>query len=167
MASKRRQFTTTSTAILTSTPSSLPTLLFDVVVEILCRMPVKLLLQLQCLGNSFNSLISDPKFAKKHLHFSPKRHHLMVGSTNDYMNYFSLILQFPLFFQLLGLLWHISVTLFPNPLSACGLCTCALAMASFVSPSIVGLLFCGSLPLENSGYCLLLKIHKEELFGLL
>ena len=79
---KRRQFTTTSNATLTSTPSPLPTLPFDVFVEILCRLPVKLLTQLRCLCKSFNSLISDPKFAKKHLRLSTKRLHLIVGSKN-------------------------------------------------------------------------------------
>ncbi|AES69470.2 putative F-box domain, leucine-rich repeat domain, L domain-containing protein [Medicago truncatula] len=56
----------------------LPTLPFDLIVEIMCRLPVKLLVQLRCLGKSFNYLISDPKFAKKHLRLSIKRHHLIV-----------------------------------------------------------------------------------------
>ncbi|XP_058723825.1 F-box/kelch-repeat protein At3g23880-like [Vicia villosa] len=46
---------------------SLPTLPFEIVVEILSRLPVKFLLQLQCVCKSWKSLISDPKFAKKHL----------------------------------------------------------------------------------------------------
>lgn len=71
----------TSTETLTSSP--LPTLTFDLIAEILCRLPVKHLLQLRCLNNSFNYLISDPKFAKKHLRFSIKRHHLLVSSTNE------------------------------------------------------------------------------------
>ncbi|RHN65466.1 putative F-box domain, galactose oxidase, beta-propeller, F-box associated interaction [Medicago truncatula] len=61
----------------------LPTLPFDLVAEILCRLPVKLLVQLRCLCKSFNSLISDPKFAKKHLQMSTARHHLMLRSTNN------------------------------------------------------------------------------------
>ncbi|KEH26647.1 putative F-box domain-containing protein [Medicago truncatula] len=60
-----------------------PTLPFDLVAEILCRLPVKLLLQLRCLCKSFNSLISDPKFANKHLRLSTRRHRLMLMSTND------------------------------------------------------------------------------------
>ncbi|AES69462.1 putative F-box domain, galactose oxidase/kelch, beta-propeller, F-box associated interaction [Medicago truncatula] len=62
----------------TTTGIQLPTLPFDVLPEILCRLPMKLLGQLRCLCKSFNSLISDPKFAKKHLQLSTKRHHLML-----------------------------------------------------------------------------------------
>ncbi|XP_057432922.1 F-box/kelch-repeat protein At3g23880-like [Lotus japonicus] len=66
----------------TSNPSSpLP---FDLVVEILCRLPVKSLLQLRCVCKSWNSLISDSKFAKKHLRCSPKdftRHHIILDHT--------------------------------------------------------------------------------------
>lgn len=61
----------------------LPTLPFDLVAEILCRLPVKLLLQLRCLCKSLNSLILDPKFAKKHLRMSTTHHNLMVSSTNN------------------------------------------------------------------------------------
>jgi len=63
----------------TLTTSALP---FDLIAEILCRLPVKLLLQLRCLCKSFNSLISDPKFAKKHLRMSNTRHRLMLSSNN-------------------------------------------------------------------------------------
>jgi F-box interacting protein len=67
----------------TTTETQLPTLPFDVLHEILCRLPVKLLGQLRCLCKSFNSLISDPKFAKKHLQSSTKRHHLMLTCIDD------------------------------------------------------------------------------------
>jgi len=50
--------------------SPLPTLPFDVIPEILCRLPAKLLLQLRCVCKSWNSLISEPKFAKKHFRVS-------------------------------------------------------------------------------------------------
>ncbi|MCI15098.1 F-box/kelch-repeat protein, partial [Trifolium medium] len=67
---KRRQLIS-STGTLTSSPLQppplLPTLTFDLIEEILCRLPVKLLLQFRCLGKYWKSLISDPKFAKKHL----------------------------------------------------------------------------------------------------
>ncbi|CAJ2638501.1 unnamed protein product [Trifolium pratense] len=57
------------TGTLTSLPS-LPTLPFDLIPEILSRLPVKQLLQLRCVCKSWKSLISDPKFAKKHLALS-------------------------------------------------------------------------------------------------
>ena len=44
---------------------------------------MKLLLQLRYLRKSFNSLISDPKFAKKHLRLSTTSHNLMVTSTKN------------------------------------------------------------------------------------
>ncbi|AES68594.1 putative F-box domain, galactose oxidase/kelch, beta-propeller, F-box associated interaction [Medicago truncatula] len=66
----------------TTTRTQLPTLPFDVLPEILFRLPVKLLVQLRCLCKFFNSLISDPKFAKKHLQLSTKRHHLMRKCRN-------------------------------------------------------------------------------------
>ncbi|KAK2406996.1 F-box/kelch-repeat protein [Trifolium repens] len=46
---------------------------FDLVEEILCRLPVKFLLQLRCVCKSWNSLISHHKFAKKHLSMSTTR----------------------------------------------------------------------------------------------
>jgi len=85
-AAKRQRLTTTSTETLTLSSfqaTQLPTLPFDLVAEILCRLPVKLLLQLRCLCKSFNSLISDPKFAKKHLLLSPTRHRLIESSRDN------------------------------------------------------------------------------------
>ncbi|RHN69125.1 putative F-box domain-containing protein [Medicago truncatula] len=77
----------------------LPTLPFDLVAEILCRLPVKLLLQLRCLCKSLNSLILDPKFAKKHLRMSTTHHNLMpddsvknlktLGVVRDYLCIFA------------------------------------------------------------------------------
>jgi F-box interacting protein len=51
----------------------LPVLPLDVIPEILCRLPVKLLLQLRYVCKSWNSLISDPKFAKKQFRVSTTR----------------------------------------------------------------------------------------------
>ncbi|PNX71880.1 F-box/kelch-repeat protein [Trifolium pratense] len=54
-----------STGTITS-PTSLPMELVEE--ENLCRLPVKILLQLRCICKSWKSLISDdPKFAKKQL----------------------------------------------------------------------------------------------------
>ncbi|AES68643.1 putative F-box domain-containing protein [Medicago truncatula] len=52
----------------------LPTLPFDLIQEILCWLPVKLLLQLRCVCKSWNSLITDTSFTKKHLSMSTTRH---------------------------------------------------------------------------------------------
>ncbi|CAK8574268.1 unnamed protein product [Lathyrus sativus] len=64
-----------------------PHLPFDLVAEILCRLSVKLLIQLRCVSKSWNSLISqDSKFAKKHLRLSTSsddRHHLILSSSQS------------------------------------------------------------------------------------
>jgi len=69
---------------LKSSPPSLP---FDLVIEILCRLPVKHLLQLRCVCKSWNSLISDDsKFAKKHLCLSTSNQdhlHLNITGMNS------------------------------------------------------------------------------------
>ncbi|PNY04259.1 F-box/kelch-repeat protein [Trifolium pratense] len=55
----------------TSAVNDAPTLPYNLVEEeILCRLPVKYLLQFRCVCKSWNSLISDPRFAKKHLSMS-------------------------------------------------------------------------------------------------
>ncbi|RHN40756.1 putative F-box domain-containing protein [Medicago truncatula] len=54
----------------TLTSPSLPTLPFDLIPEILSRLPVKFLLQFRCVCKSLNSLISDHKFANKHIRVS-------------------------------------------------------------------------------------------------
>ncbi|GAU21439.1 hypothetical protein TSUD_32700 [Trifolium subterraneum] len=55
----------------TSAVNYVPTLPYDLVEEeILSRLPVKFLLQIRCVCKSWNSLISDPRFAKKHLSMS-------------------------------------------------------------------------------------------------
>ncbi|CAK8574269.1 unnamed protein product [Lathyrus sativus] len=59
-----------------------PHLPFDLVADILCRLPVKHLLQLRCVCKSWNSLIAgDSMFAKKHLRLSTsnhEHHHLIL-----------------------------------------------------------------------------------------
>ncbi|RHN67362.1 putative F-box domain-containing protein [Medicago truncatula] len=66
-----------------SDPSRLPDLPLELVAEILCRLPVKLLLQLRCLSKSFNNLISDPNFAKKHLRLSTTSRNLILTYFDD------------------------------------------------------------------------------------
>ncbi|RHN82579.1 putative F-box domain-containing protein [Medicago truncatula] len=65
-------------------PPSLP---FHLVEEILCRLPVKHLIQLRCICKSWNSLIShDLNFAKKQLRLSTFNHdfqHLNISCTNS------------------------------------------------------------------------------------
>ncbi|AES88723.1 putative F-box domain, galactose oxidase/kelch, beta-propeller, F-box associated interaction [Medicago truncatula] len=64
----------------------LPTLPFDLIEEILSRLPVKLLLQLQCACKSWNSLISDRKFAKKHLSLSTTHSlHCVSGYSQNFI----------------------------------------------------------------------------------
>ncbi|KAL5073136.1 hypothetical protein RYX36_012120 [Vicia faba] len=69
----RKHFTSRSSDTSSTNPNmmiidSLPSLPFDLITEILSRLPVKFLLQLRCVCKSWNSLISNhPNFAKKHL----------------------------------------------------------------------------------------------------
>ncbi|GAU20088.1 hypothetical protein TSUD_381800 [Trifolium subterraneum] len=56
----------------------LPTLPFEIIAEILSRLPVKFVIQLQSVCKPWKSLISDPKFVKKHLHVSTTRHHFVL-----------------------------------------------------------------------------------------
>ncbi|XP_039687806.1 putative F-box protein At1g47790 [Medicago truncatula] len=93
---KTETVTLTETLTLLSLQAApLPTLPFDLVAEILCRIPVKLLIQLRCLCKCFNSLISDPKFAEKHLRLSTKHRHLMLCSWNNpYYKFF--VYDFPI-----------------------------------------------------------------------
>ncbi|MCI23953.1 F-box/kelch-repeat protein, partial [Trifolium medium] len=52
----------------------LPTLPFDLIPEILCKLSVKFLVQLRCVCKSWNFLIStDTKFIQKHLDMSTTR----------------------------------------------------------------------------------------------
>jgi F-box interacting protein len=79
LKTKRHQFTRKQPP-----PPPLPTLSFDCIAEILSRLPLKLLLQLRCHAKFFDSLFSNPNFAKQHLRYSTiRRHHLMVSSTNS------------------------------------------------------------------------------------
>ncbi|XP_045819961.1 F-box/kelch-repeat protein At3g23880-like [Trifolium pratense] len=62
--------------VVTLTSPPLPTLPVDVILEILCRLPAKLLLQLRSVCKWWNFLISDSKFIKKHLRMSTTRRRL-------------------------------------------------------------------------------------------
>jgi F-box interacting protein len=67
---------------LSSTEQFLPD---DLIVEILAFLDVQTLLPLNCLSKSLNSLISDPKFVKKHLKNSFQNPHLIL--TNRIYDY--------------------------------------------------------------------------------
>ncbi|XP_058775988.1 F-box/kelch-repeat protein At3g23880-like [Vicia villosa] len=74
-----------------SSSQSPPHIPLDLVSEILCRLPVKHLLQLCCVCKSWNSLISlDSNFARKQLSLSTPnkdRHHLIQSSTKYYREF--------------------------------------------------------------------------------
>ncbi|KAL2341217.1 hypothetical protein Fmac_009157 [Flemingia macrophylla] len=78
-SSKRQRFTETPTPPPSDphAPPS-PTLPFELIAEILQWVPTKRLLQLQCTCKSWQSLISDPQFAKKHLRLPPKPARLIL-----------------------------------------------------------------------------------------
>jgi hypothetical protein len=80
-ATKRRHSNSTSLH-----PPPLPTLPFDLVLEIFYRLPVTPLVQFKTVCKSWKSLISHPKFAKNHLRVSTTRHHLFFPhlSKHDY-----------------------------------------------------------------------------------
>ncbi|KAI5440367.1 F-box/kelch-repeat protein At3g23880 [Lathyrus oleraceus] len=61
--------------LMTPPADSLPTLPFDLIIEILYRLPVKLLIQLRsvCKSKSLNSIIFNPSFVRKHLNASTTR----------------------------------------------------------------------------------------------
>ncbi|AET03603.1 putative F-box domain, galactose oxidase/kelch, beta-propeller, F-box associated interaction [Medicago truncatula] len=72
IAARMQQLFRTLTSSSLHTPP-LPFLPFDLITDILCRLPVKFLIQFQCVCKSWNSLISDPKFAEKHCRLSTTR----------------------------------------------------------------------------------------------
>nr|XP_016450591.1 PREDICTED: F-box/kelch-repeat protein At3g23880-like [Nicotiana tabacum] len=50
----------------------------EIIMEILSRLPVRSLLQLKCVSNSWQALISDPYFKLKHLNHVKNNHKLLV-----------------------------------------------------------------------------------------
>ncbi|CAK8574257.1 unnamed protein product [Lathyrus sativus] len=71
---------------------------FDLVADILCRLPAKHLIRLRCVCKSWNSLISaDSIFAKKHLRLSTSshdHHHLII--TPNHSSHEFLVLHSPI-----------------------------------------------------------------------
>ncbi|XP_019439762.1 PREDICTED: F-box/kelch-repeat protein At3g23880-like [Lupinus angustifolius] len=75
-----------------------PFLPFELIIEILSRVPVKSLIQFKCVCKSWKTLISDPQFAKKHLSTIQHNHHnhhllLSMNDTLDNMIFGSYSLQ--------------------------------------------------------------------------
>jgi F-box interacting protein len=91
--------TTASTGTLTTltgdnsfqTPRSIP---FDLATEILSKLSVKFLLKFSTTCKSWNSLIHDPKFVKKHLRISTKRHNLITTTCIPYKKF--TVMSYPL-----------------------------------------------------------------------
>ena len=54
----------------------------DLIIEVLSFSNVKSLTQMKCVCKSWNSIISDPKFAKLHLKQSARNPHLVLVSDN-------------------------------------------------------------------------------------
>jgi len=57
---------------------SLPVLLPDLIVEIISWLPVKPVVRFKCVSKHYQSIISDPKFAKLHLQRAPKNPHTLL-----------------------------------------------------------------------------------------
>jgi len=60
----------------------LPTLPFELITDILSRLPVKSLMKFKCVCKPWNSLISDRKFARKHFRMSTMNPNLILKSKN-------------------------------------------------------------------------------------
>ncbi|KAK7412628.1 hypothetical protein VNO78_04135 [Psophocarpus tetragonolobus] len=82
--SKRQRLTVSATQTCSEPWGSNPhlSLPFDLIEQILERLPVKFLLQFQCVCKSWKSLISDPQFAAKHLRRSPSPTCLILSFVN-------------------------------------------------------------------------------------
>ncbi|KAK2385760.1 F-box/kelch-repeat protein [Trifolium repens] len=75
-SAKRRRLTI-STGILISAP--LPTLPIDLIIIILCKLPMRFLRQLRCICKSWKALISDPTFRMEYLRLLNTHHLIMVS----------------------------------------------------------------------------------------
>jgi hypothetical protein len=76
----------------------LPALPFELIEEILCRLLVKLLLQLRCVSKSRNSLVSNPNVAKKYLCLSTTCHIHTLSFSNLSHKFFLMSYQLHLVF---------------------------------------------------------------------
>lgn len=78
--------------------SPLPTLPFELVLEILYRLPVKSLTQFKSVCKSWKELISDSNFANKHFHLSAAtRHHLLLSKLAKHEYIFNVFTLPPVF----------------------------------------------------------------------
>ncbi|CAL0334633.1 unnamed protein product [Lupinus luteus] len=65
----------------------LPYIPFDLIIEILSRVPVKSLIQFKCVCKSWKTLISNPEFAKKNFSTIDHHHHLLLKSNDTLDNF--------------------------------------------------------------------------------
>ncbi|XP_057440634.1 F-box/kelch-repeat protein At3g23880-like [Lotus japonicus] len=64
-----------------------PILPIEIVEEIIIRLPVKFISQLRCVCKSWNALISDPKFARRHLRRFNRRILIVRFENSHFMSY--------------------------------------------------------------------------------
>ncbi|KAE9599031.1 putative F-box domain-containing protein [Lupinus albus] len=63
-----------------------PFIPFEVITEILSRVPVKSLIQFKCVCKSWKTLISDSEFARKHLSTIHHHHNLLLTINDNFDN---------------------------------------------------------------------------------
>lgn len=157
--------TTTTPFIYNLHAPSLPTLSFELIEEILCRLPVKLFLQLRYISKSQKSLISNPNFAKKHIRLSTTRHIHTLSFSN--LSHKFVLTSYRLHSVFTNVTANATRLEYPpnnydeqNPRNNY-IIQLALVTTSFVLLANIKIAFyCGTLPLENSRNCPLIKGHK-------
>ncbi|XP_047320861.1 F-box/kelch-repeat protein At3g23880-like [Impatiens glandulifera] len=87
---KRGNFIQTSSSVAADLVTLVRSLPPEIITEILSRLPVKSLLQCRCVSISWNALIADPIFVKKHLKASQNEEQLLMrwDRTSDVKSYY-------------------------------------------------------------------------------